>query len=44
MTLLFEPIMTLFLCRYCGGLAADVTEQDVRDTFYAYGEIRRLGG
>jgi pre-mRNA-splicing factor RBM22/SLT11 len=26
---------------YCGGLAADVTEQDVRDTFYAYGEIRR---
>jgi RNA recognition motif-containing protein len=27
--------------RYCGGLAPDVTENDVRDTFYAFGEIRR---
>ena len=26
---------------YCGGIGPEVVEQDVRDTFYAFGEIRR---
>ena len=27
---------------YCGGLDEGVTEQDVKNAFYAYGEIRSI--